>query len=139
MKKVVSKLGKEKNELLYLTLCLTVYLALTSLLNITCLIKYITGVSCPGCGMTRALKSLIVFDFSKAFYYHPLVFFIIPIAVLLLVFTVNKMYKTRKIFITFTATLFMVVYAYRLFFTKTAIVVFEPYSSLVSKFLRWII
>ena len=138
MKKVFFKLKKDKYEVAYLSLCLLAYLTISSLLNITCIIKHITGVSCPGCGMTRAVKSLVFLDFSKAFYYHPLVFLLIPIAVLLFLFTARKMYKTRKIFIYIIAFLFIAVYFYRLFFLETAVVVFEPSSGLIGKFLRWL-
>lgn len=37
-----------------------------------CLFYNYTGIPCPSCGMTRAFKSLLYFDFLKAFWYHPL-------------------------------------------------------------------
>lgn len=46
-----------------------------------CPIYRLTGVPCPGCGMTRALMRLCVFDFASAWYYHPLVFFL-PLPIL---------------------------------------------------------
>lgn len=139
MNNIFLKLKKEKKkELIYLSLCLIAYLTVTSLLNITCIIKHITGISCPGCGMTRALKSLVLFNFSKALYYHPLVFLLIPIAVLLLVFTIKKMYKTRKVFVYVVAILFIAVYCYRLLFLETKIVVFEPRTGLIQKFFNWL-
>lgn len=36
-----------------------------------CPIKYLTGFSCPGCGMTRALI-MMFYDIRGAFYMHPL-------------------------------------------------------------------
>lgn len=42
-------------------------------LGVTCPIKFITGVSCPGCGMTRAWLCLLSGKFALAFHYHPLV------------------------------------------------------------------
>ena len=48
--------------------------ALLSLLGIGCPIRYLTGVSCPGCGMTRAVRALFELDFKSAFEYHPMVF-----------------------------------------------------------------
>ena len=48
-------------------------------LGITCPIKWLTGVSCAGCGMTRAWLSVLRLDFKAAFYYHPL-FFTVPFA-----------------------------------------------------------
>ena len=42
--------------------------------GVTCPIKYITGISCAGCGMSRAWISLLHFNIHDAFMYHPLFF-----------------------------------------------------------------
>ena len=47
-------------------------------LGITCPIRFLTGISCPGCGMTRALLSALRFDFQAAFFYHTLWIFLVP-------------------------------------------------------------
>lgn len=39
-----------------------------------CPFAVVTGVACPGCGMTRALVALLGGDAELAFSYHPLVF-----------------------------------------------------------------
>jgi hypothetical protein len=44
-----------------------------------CPIALITGIACPGCGMTRAVSHLIQGDMAGALTYHPLV---IPVLVL---------------------------------------------------------
>ncbi len=49
------------------------------LLGITCPIKFLTGVSCPGCGMTRAWLALLRLDFFSALAFHPL-FWLPPLA-----------------------------------------------------------
>ena len=49
-----------------------------------CPIHKLTGLPCPGCGMSRALFSLVRLDFAGAWYYHPLVFFL-PLPILWLV------------------------------------------------------
>lgn len=56
-------------------------------MGITCPIKYITGISCAGCGMTRAWIALLHFDVNTAFIYHPL-FFLPPVA--LIIFLLRK-------------------------------------------------
>ena len=38
----------------------------------TCPSAIIFGVSCPGCGMTRAFASALRLDFAAAFYYNPM-------------------------------------------------------------------
>lgn len=37
-----------------------------------CVFRTLTGVPCPGCGMTRAMISVLKLELSEAFYYHPL-------------------------------------------------------------------
>lgn len=49
-----------------------------SVLGIGCPIKFVTGVSCPGCGMTRAWLSALSLRFDEALSYHPLYWLLIP-------------------------------------------------------------
>lgn len=42
------------------------------LLNGFCMLRTLTGIPCPGCGMTRAVLSALRGDFRAAFAYHPL-------------------------------------------------------------------
>ena len=51
-----------------------------------CPMRYIFGVPCPLCGMSRAIYSLVTLDLEKAFYYHalwPIVVVGIPTAIIL--------------------------------------------------------
>lgn len=50
----------------------------------SCLVHRLTGLPCPGCGMTRAYVSMFRLDFASAWYYHPLAFFL-PLPVMYLV------------------------------------------------------
>lgn len=45
-----------------------------------CPFKRLFGVPCPGCGMTRALFAGVLSSLKLAFYYHPLVPFLLPIS-----------------------------------------------------------
>lgn len=54
-------------------LILLIYI-IFSLFGAGCPIKFITGISSPGCGMTRAVWAALSFRFYEAFYYHPLFF-----------------------------------------------------------------
>ena len=40
-------------------------------IGIPCLFYQITGLKCPGCGITRLIFSLIKLDFNQAFFYNP--------------------------------------------------------------------
>ncbi|MDR3552125.1 MAG: DUF2752 domain-containing protein [Clostridia bacterium] len=44
-----------------------------------CIFRSITGLDCPGCGMTRAFYCLLHLDFAQAFRYNPFCFVLAPI------------------------------------------------------------
>ena len=37
-----------------------------------CPIKFIFGINCPGCGMTRSMMALLRLDLGASFYWHPM-------------------------------------------------------------------
>ena len=81
-----------------------------------CLIKRTIGIPCMGCGMSRAFVYLFSFNFSQAFFYHPLVF-IIPFIILVFLLQdtmfFGKLYHS-KIFWGSILSLFVVVYIIRM-------------------------
>lgn len=80
---------KRKKLILAFIFCgILLYLFFTT---IGCPIKYVTGVCCPGCGMSRALYYLITLDFKNAFYMHPFIF-LMPVC-LVVFLKRNKMPK----------------------------------------------
>ena len=48
-----------------------------------CLFQALSGLPCPGCGLTRALSSLIQGYPGSAFSYHPFSFIVLPLFLLL--------------------------------------------------------
>jgi len=50
-------------------------------LHTICLFKNITGHECYGCGITRAVLSVLHFDFYTAFCYNKLVVIVFPLLV----------------------------------------------------------
>ncbi|ADL03247.1 DUF2752 domain-containing protein [Lacrimispora saccharolytica] len=44
-------------------------------LGLPCLFHSLTGLYCPGCGGTRAVRSLLQGDLRMSFQYHPLVLY----------------------------------------------------------------
>lgn len=103
-----------------------------------CPIKMFTGISCPGCGMTRAWVALFRLNIEKAWYFHPL--FIVPFIVLVVhLFKDHMSTKTYNVFIDLVAILFIAVYVYRMYKGTYEAVVFEPKNGLFMKCLEQIL
>ncbi len=116
---------------------LIIYIIL-SLLHIGCPMRFITGISCPGCGMTRAVLSALHLDFHSAFYYHPL-FFITPFMLFLFLFEDFIKPKLLKISWAVIIISFLVVYFLRLLIQQNNIVTIDISNSIVIKLLHYII
>lgn len=102
-------------------------------LDITCPIKFVTGVSCPGCGMTRACLSLLEGDPARAFYYHPLVW-LLPIALALYLFRARLPRWAVRYAPAAVGVLFFVVYLIRMLRgCAPDIVVFSPENGLLCR------
>lgn len=67
---------KEIIERIFLIGIILIYFFLNFKFNISisCIFYELTGLFCPGCGITRMFKSIIKLDFYQAFRYNPLVF-----------------------------------------------------------------
>lgn len=128
------KSGKRK-ELLHILSAITAVIfvyALFTLLGIGCPIKFVTGISCMGCGMTRAWLCVLRLDFKSAFYYHP-GFWLPPLVLILFYLKNKKIIKNYKFFM-FTATaIFVIIYLVRLIYLNDDIVVFQPENNILSK------
>lgn len=59
-------------------LYLKIWLPVTNL-AIPCVFHEVTGLYCPGCGITRSLLSLLELDIVQAFKFNPLWFFLVPL------------------------------------------------------------
>lgn len=95
--------------------------------GIGCPILFFTGVSCPGCGMTRAYFSLLRLDFSAALGNHPL-FPLPPILLLLFLFKEEGKLPKRAYdaAVWVFCGLFLAVWLLRMIFGDGEIVTFSP-------------
>lgn len=104
-------------------------------LDIGCPTRFVTGVCCPGCGMTRAVIHLCKGDISGAVYYHPLVF-TLPIIAILFVLKdrINKtLFNTLLVII---LVLFISIYLIRLFDVTNKVVYVDVTKSIFYKLLN---
>lgn len=108
------KLLIKKYKLLILIVLVVLGLYLT---DVGCVFRFLLGISCPGCGLTRAVISALKLDFKMAFYYHPL-FMLTPLLVIYILNDGHLPIKNKKLdkFIFYIVIgLFIGVYIYRLF------------------------
>ena len=116
------------------TAVVVLYVILESF-GVTCPIKYITGISCAGCGMSRAWIALLHFNIHEAFMYHPL-FFLPPVVVIVMLLKSKINIKFYKIFMFTMAGAFVTIYLYRMFIGTGDIVVFEPQNNILFRIIR---
>lgn len=124
-------------ERLKISLIIFVIYLFLNFLHIGCPIKFTTGISCPGCGMTRSVLSVLRFDFKTALYYHPL-FFLTPFMFIMFLFEAYMKPKYLKIAWSLIIAAFIVVYIIRLFFTGSDVVEIDIWDGAVLKLIHQI-
>lgn len=106
--------------------------------DIGCPIRYMTGISCPGCGMTRAVDSLIHCDIKMAFHYHPLIFFLPIIGIVF--FFKDKIYTNIfNVIIIIFIIIFIAVYIIRLIDPNNNVVYIDFKHSFIYKIISKIL
>lgn len=103
-----------------------------------CPIRYLTGVCCAGCGMSRAAVSLLKLDFASAFYFNPLVFTMPFFGILMIVFRKNR--RRLQVTVGVLCVALLVVYLYRMITASAPdVVYFAPEQGMIYKFVRSVI
>ncbi len=76
--------------LFLLILLFVLYLFMINKYNfyIPCIFKKITGLYCPGCGITRCFLSLLKLDYYSAFRYNMLVFLLLPFLIFYVLYNI---------------------------------------------------
>lgn len=123
---------KTKKGLVAVAVIVAAWIAAFLLFGMTCPIKYFFGISCPGCGMTRAYISVILLRFNRAFYYHPL-WPLVPVFGVLY-FIVGKNHRTvRRVTLTVALAVMLLTWVVRMAVGPHEIVGFNPSESLLSR------
>ena len=101
-------------------------------LGVTCPILFLTGISCAGCGMSRAWLALLGGNLAGAFAFHPLFWLPVPAAALLLF----QKKLPRRVFrwgIGTVCALFLMVYLARMLAMDDPVIVFQPSQGLIGR------
>lgn len=83
-----------------------------------CVIKNVSGIPCPSCGMTRSYLHVLHGEFPEAFYDHPLFFTVPIILVIAYMLSINQhnqqTTKVLTVIMFIIITMFIVLYVYRM-------------------------
>ncbi|ROR28182.1 uncharacterized protein DUF2752 [Mobilisporobacter senegalensis] len=112
--------------------CLLLYILIIYFTGYGCPFRFFLGLSCPGCGMTRAWVQVLHLHFADAFYFHPL-YFLVPIMGIIWLFEDKINPKWNKFFWIIIALLFIVVYFIRFQNSDQDIVTFNFMESFLYK------
>ena len=113
-------------------IAIVAFYSLLFVFGVGCPIKYATGVSCFGCGMTRAVWAAARLHFADAFYYHPL-WVVLPVWAVLFIFRKKINTKLFNALLWITLAAFVVVYFIRMFDPHNHVVVFEPSEGFLAR------
>lgn len=127
--------NKRVQELVKLFFYIILYCIILNILNISCPIKFLTGVSCAGCGMTRAFMSLLQGHIKEAFTYHPL-FFTVPIFVVVYLIKDKIPKKIFNLIVAIYIVAFITCYIIRLLNPNDMVVVFKPSQSIFYRLIK---
>ena len=91
-------MNKKYINILVLSICI-IFLVFIAIFPVGCIFTRLTGIYCPSCGMTRAFKAILHFNFIEAFSLNILS---IPLFIFLIIFIINLLidiFKKRYSFI----------------------------------------
>ena len=119
------------------TLTVLLYIAFMTITGIGCPIRWFTGISCPGCGMSRAFISLLRLDFAAAFRYHPMIY---PLLILIPYYFLGsektpRRRKLKKFFLAVVIIMFFFVWIFRIFH-EDSVVRIDPANGVMIKYLK---
>lgn len=97
------KISNEKSSnagkvlaLLFFGFCYYVWIRMTGLC-IPCIFRLITGLKCPGCGITTMIMRLSMLNFRGAFIANPFLFITAPFLAFELIYAYIKKEKSEKL------------------------------------------
>ena len=136
LRSTLRRLWADYRHLLAPLLAVVAIYLIFNIVGISCPIKFITGISCPGCGMTRALIHALRLDFASAFFYHPLWIGLIPAVIAYFWLYVKGKDRGAKILLIFCGAALIIAYVLRMFFAEGDVVVFHPEENLLFRIIE---
>ena len=105
-------IAKKKDVLIILILLFLIYICYKLSIPIPCPFKTITGLDCPGCGITRMIISITEFKFYEAFMYNQFCFILLILGIIygIIKIFIKKDYKIPDS-ITYTLIIISILFA----------------------------
>lgn len=125
-KTLPARLWEDHRGLVLLVPAMGLYFLVCLALGRPCPIHYLTGIACPGCGMTRAMLSLLRLDLEAAVTYHPLSVAVLPVAALWVWFGVKRWRRALYVLWGLAVVALVVTYILRFAFGDGTVVAFTP-------------
>ena len=93
MKKII-----KRHKVLFGLILVILYFILGKIFNIYlfCPFHEVTGLHCPGCGVTRMIKAMFNLNFYQAFRFNPLLFIASPFILFLIIEQIYSAFKNKK-------------------------------------------
>lgn len=132
MKRIFKILKYIRKEDIVLLAGLLAVCILYSTAGIGCPVKWLTGISCAGCGMTRAILCAVRLQFDRAFYYHPL-FVLMPACAAAWLFRERIPKRVKEYMAWSVIVCFLVVYIWRLFCMDCPVVSCDVENGLIAR------
>ncbi len=102
--------------------------------GITCPIKHLTGISCAGCGMSRAWFHALTFRFAEAMEFNPVFWIVPPLGLFWLLQKKHRRIGTVGLLL--CMVILLVTYLLRLIDPTDTVVVFAPENGAVWRAVR---
>lgn len=117
MRKIVERICQDIKNLWSVAVAVAIYTVLVNLIfHAFCPMVIVTGLPCPGCGMTRSLLFLATGRVGQSLWIHPMG---VPIAVLIFYFLWNRYVlgrnaKGMKVLVIAAIVLLVILYIWRM-------------------------
>lgn len=131
LKKITSKLYADLKNSIWIILGIFLYWIISFLFfEEFCPFKILTGIPCPGCGMTRAVFLMLTGNFTESFTMHPLALLWILLALYFVLcrYILDKKPKGAAVIGIILCVLMIPIYIYRMytFFPNQPPMIYTP-------------
>ena len=104
----------KKKLIIIIFIIILIVLTILDIISIPCLFHKITGLYCPGCGVTRMFLSLFKLDFYQAFRYNQFIFIMLPFGILLFIDKIikreNSLYKKIPNYVWYIIIILLIIF-----------------------------